>query len=105
MTTTNLLIDFFSSENELSCKEAEDMAYMARCAAFDQRLRAQISLRYGVALMFSPTPERLNNLYEMFLRHELPHLTWEKLQIEVSRLADTLRGQASARSERMPQTK
>lgn len=97
---TLLLEEFFLENNQKLCKRAEYLTDMALCAAEGATLRARIYLRAGVSIMFSDTPERLDNLYQLTVRHEFKDWTWETFQVRLRRLIDLLKDRASIRRSR-----
>ena len=99
---TNALVEFFAHRKEIYCIRAHEIISMARSAstampkglAPEWSLRAQIILRYALALKYSSTPERLDSVFELRIRREFPNWTWESFQIRVTRLAELLHDQA-----------
>jgi hypothetical protein len=99
---TNALVEFFANRKEMYCNRAKEIISMARAAttampktlAPDWSLRAQIILRYALALKYSSTPERLDSVFELRIRREFPQWTWESFQKRVTRLSELLRDQA-----------
>ena len=102
---TEELVDFFASQQESSCLRAKELIDMARAATTgmagvptrDLTLRAQILLRYAIALKYSNTPERLDNVFELAIHREFPEWTWESFQTRVTRLSEMLHDQAFSR--------
>src|SRR6185312_1600854 len=102
---TDQLVDFFAQHQESNCTRAKEIISMARAAtagmprspAPDYSLRAQIILRYALALKYSRTPERLDTVFELRVRSEFPTWTWESFQKRIMRLSENLHAQAFVR--------
>ncbi|HEX8493072.1 MAG TPA: hypothetical protein VF658_09545 [Pyrinomonadaceae bacterium] len=91
---TDLLSDFFVRRDQDFRAAAKRMTDMAICATTDQELRSRIYLRYGLSVMFSNTPERLDNVYQLIIRREFPTWTWETFQMRLLRFKDMVYARA-----------
>jgi len=105
--TDDLLMRFFSEGNQKSVRQAERTAKLALCAARDPKLRANIYLGYGAAILLSPTHKRLRNLYQYILRPQIPTWSWDDFREGVLGHVDTLKARErvlrSSRSRRRGQ--
>lgn len=88
---TAALSFFVSASNEQESDEIEQVIKMALYAARSKSLRASIFLRYGLLLTLSDRPERLDNLYELFLSRQFPDWTWEAFHKRLEHFANIMR--------------
>jgi hypothetical protein len=72
-------------------ERAGRLADLGLCAARDEGLRWRLYLRLGAALSFSPTPERIRRLFDLFIAPRYPDRTWERYLQEMAGLAEVVR--------------
>jgi hypothetical protein len=90
--STDRLRSFFAGGDEGERGASERLARMALNAAVSPRLRSHVYLRYGLAVRFSSSPERLDNIFDLIIVREFPTWTWELFLERLDRLASLLGG-------------
>jgi hypothetical protein len=87
---SGLLKDFLTGNNPNKREEAEHIADMALFAARDPALRSRSYLPYGLSVKLSENSERLDGLYEYFVRRDFPAWTWDSFLTRLQRFKDSL---------------
>jgi hypothetical protein len=88
--STERLIDFFSTKDTTLRQEVENFTNLALCSAMNPMLRACIYLRHESALMFSDAPERVDTIFELFIKKEFPSWTWEIFKMRLCRFVEII---------------
>lgn len=106
--STRLLGDHLADRQETTRHKAEIAAQTARAAAISPRLRCEVFLRHGLAVLLSTTPERLNTIFNIIVHKEYPRWSRDDFVSLIHNLGDILSARvplqnASARAPIAPQ--
>jgi len=96
--TTMLLERFLLEQDEAFRAQAETTAEIARGAAMNVRLRCEIFVRHGLAILHSNTPERIETVFNIIVRREYPQWNHDDYLSLVRELGELLRARRQLHS-------
>lgn len=93
-----LITESLSTRRKGTIQIAERFASLALYAARDPKLRADLYVSYGSAILLSTTHKRLKNLHTYVLREQFPTWSWDDFRSSIRERLDILRDKATALS-------